>query len=640
VSSAAAELRPRRLRSRRPGAEWPVAVAVIALLLGLAFRDGGFFPDTWNIGTLVLLWLVVVVLVARRHVVLGRLDAALLAALAGLSLWSALSAVWSIAPAISLIEGERTLLYFASAAALLHVLSRRDARAAAIGVAASATIVCAYSLIDRLVAANPLPYDRLGGPVGYWNALGVLAAAGICLAVALTAHERRPAARAAAGAAVPILVAALYLTFSRGSWLALAIGLAVAAATDARRRELAGALAAVVLPSAAVVGCGVWAHALTTPAAPQPAVTSDGHRYAIAIALACAASAGLAVLAPRLGARLPAFPFRRFAAAAVVCGLVIAVVVAGGPRSLVHDATRAFDAPPPSSAAGLNTRVISLSGSVRGELWEVAATSFARRPLIGHGGGTYGRLWLMKRRHAVTMQDAHSLYLETLAELGAPGLILLLAVLAVPLVAARRVLGAPYVPALVATYTAFLAHAAIDWDWEMPVVTVAALSCGAAIVAVARGAPRPLRRGVRLGGAALAITLAGCTLVLLAANRDLSSAAAAAGAGSATLESRARDAQRWAPWSPDPPRWLASVQLERGNRTEARRLLEEAVARDRTDWSLWLELAVASHGAERTRAITTAVHLNPRGLDVTLTALHLGLIPAARRPGFSPPASP
>jgi O-antigen ligase len=629
VSSAVAAPRPRRLPPLEPRAEWLVAGAIVALLLGLAFRDGGFFPDTWNIGTLLLLWVVVVVLVARRHVVLGRLDAALLAGVAGLTLWSLLSAAWSIAPAISLVEGERTLLYFACVAALLLVFSSRNIHAAAVGTCASATVVCAYSLIDRLIAGNAPPYGRLGGPVGYWNALGVLAAAGACLAVALIAHERRPAARAAAGCAVPILVGALYLTFSRGSWLALVIGLAVMAATDARRRELAGAIAAIWLPAGTVVACGALAHALTTPTAPEAAVTPDAHRYAVAVLLASAASAALAALAPRFAARLPALRVRRVAAATLACALVVAVVVAGGPRSLLDRASRAFDAAPPSSAASLNTHVISLSGTVRGELWRVAAASFADRPLAGNGAGTYRRLWLMKRRDPVTMQDAHSLYLETLAELGVAGLAVLLAVLAVPLVAARRVLRSTYVPALIATYIAVLAHAAIDWDWEMPIVIVPALICGVAVVAAARGAPRPLRRGVRLGGALFAIALAICTLVLLAANRDLGSAAAAAESGSASLESRARDAQRWAPWSPDPPRWLASVELARGNRTEARRLLREALDRDRTDWSLWVEMAVATDGAARTRAATEAIRLNPRGPDVTYAALHYGLIPDA-----------
>src|SRR3954453_14618911 len=189
------------------------------------------------------------------------------------------------------MRGERRVLFFRWRAAVLLVFSSRNIRAAAVGTCGSATVVCAYSLIDRLIAGNAPPYGRLGGPGGYWNVLGVRAAAGACLAVALISHERRPAARAAAGCAVPILVGALYLTFSRGSWLAGVIGLAVMAATDARRREFAGAIAAVALPAGAVAACGALAHALTTPTAPEAAVTPDAHRYAVPVLLASAASA-------------------------------------------------------------------------------------------------------------------------------------------------------------------------------------------------------------------------------------------------------------------------------------------------------------------------------------------------------------
>lgn len=118
--------------------------------------------------------------------------------------------------------------------------------------------------------------------------------------------------------------------------------------------------------------------------------------------------------------------------------------------------TRAFDATPPSGASDLNTHLVSLSGSGRGEYWRVALTTFTSAPIVGHGAGTFGRLWLIKRPDTLNVQDAHSLYLETLSELGIVGLALLLAVLAVPLVAARRVLRTPYIPALTAAYIAFL----------------------------------------------------------------------------------------------------------------------------------------------------------------------------------------
>ena len=618
--------------------ELGAAVLVGALLVWLAFRDGGYFPDTWNVGALLLFWLVVVVLLWRGDVALGRLDAALVIGLASLVLWTCLSALWSIAPATSVLEGERALLYLAGIAAVLVVVSRSGARSVAIAVLAAASVVSSYALIDRLVAVNALPYNRLGGPVGYWNALGMVAVAGVCLALAVVAHEPRRLVRAAAAFAVPILVGTLYLTFSRGSWLALGAGLAVSAAVDSRKRELAGAAGVLVLPCVVVLVSAASGHALTTPAAPQGAVAADAHRVAIAVLLMSAVSARLAILAPRLSSWLPQLAPRRFLAAGVACAVVVAVFAAGGPTRLPGVVARGFDAAPPNSANNLNTHLLSLSGSSRGELWRVALRTFARHPLVGNGAGTYGRLWLMMRPEPLTFEDAHNVYLETLTELGTVGLALMLAVLAVPLIAARAAFGRAYIPALTAVYTAFLAHAAIDWDWEMPVVTMSELVCGAAIVAAARGDLLPLRRSLRVGGLAAALGVGALTLVLLVGNRDLSSAAAAAANGQNTLNARARAAQNWAPWSPDPPRWLATVQLDDGNRTAARRLLNTAIGKDRTDWSLWLEIAAASNGQARRTAIAEAVRLDPKGPELFQAAVQYGLIAQRRSQGTSAPS--
>jgi O-Antigen ligase len=493
-------------------------------------------------------------------------------------------------------------------------------------------VVSGYALIGRLVGVSTLPYNRLGGPVGYWNALGILAAAGVCVGVAVVAHEPRRLSRAVAGCALPILVGALYLTFSRGSWLALGAGLAVLAGTDPRRRELAGAAVALVLPCVFVLACEASAHALTTPAAPHGAVTADAHRVAVAVLLMSALSARLAVLGPRLSAWLPRLAPRRSVVAAVACAVVVAVVAVGGPPRLLSAAGRAFDAAPPNSANNLNTHLLSLSGSWRGELWHVALTSFARHPLAGNGAGTYGRLWLQKRPEPLMFEDAHSVYLETLTELGAVGLALLLAVLVAPLIAARRALRHAYIPALTAAYVAFLGHAAIDWDWEMPVVMMGELVCGATIVAAARGELRPLRRRARIGGLAAASCVGGLTLVFLVGNRDLSTAATAAANGQHTLDARARAAETWAPWSPDPPRWLATVQLDDGHRAAARKLLAAAIGKDRTDWSLWLEMAAASDGQARISAIREAQRLDPNSPELFQAAVQYGLI-ARPRPG-------
>jgi hypothetical protein len=64
--------------------------------------------------------------------------------------------------------------------------------------------------------------------------------------------------------------------------------------------------------------------------------------------------------------------------------------------------------------------------------------------------------------------------------------------------------GAPYVPAAAAAYAAFLVHAGLDWDWEMPAVVVSAL-CAAAVVATA-DLDDDRRLGRRARGALLALS--------------------------------------------------------------------------------------------------------------------------------------
>jgi len=77
----------------------------------------------------------------------------------------------------------------------------------------------------------------------------------------------------------------------------------------------------------------------------------------------------------------------------------------------------------------------------------------------------------------VKSRDAHSLPLETLGELGAVGMVFLLGFVGAVAIAARRSISGKGVvrPAEAAAVTAgfvvWLAHASVDWAWEMPVLT-------------------------------------------------------------------------------------------------------------------------------------------------------------------------
>jgi Flp pilus assembly protein TadD len=72
----------------------------------------------------------------------------------------------------------------------------------------------------------------------------------------------------------------------------------------------------------------------------------------------------------------------------------------------------------------------------------------------------------------------------------------------------------------------------------------------------------------------------------------------------------------WAPWSPQPWRLLAEAQYVRGDLAASRRNLATALRKDPRDWQLWLDLAAASNGAARGRALAHALALNPRSPEI------------------------
>ena len=145
-----------------------------------------------------------------------------------------------------------------------------------------------------------------------------------------------------------------------------------------------------------------------------------------------------------------------------------------------------------------------LFGQNRPLYWHVAWKEWQLNPVLGSGAGTFDRYWLHYRTVGSFARDAHSLYLETLAELGPIGLALLLAALLIPLLALRGGRD-PLLATAAAAYVAFLVHAGVDWDWEIPAVTIAGLACGSAMLVARRPADAP---EFRLAGRALMLVAA------------------------------------------------------------------------------------------------------------------------------------
>ena len=560
----------------------------------------------------------------------GPRELAFVGGLAALALWALTSTAWSPGATAPVLEGERGLLYVAAAAAALLLLSFRDAAPALLGgVVAGAVAVSLYALATRLFpgrvggAYDPSSGYQLAEPLGYWNALGILAAIAILLAGGLAAHGGHVAIRALAAASLVVLLATLYFTFSRGALVALVVGAVVQAVVDPRRARLLATGLLVGAPALAGVLLASRYHALTTAGDSLTTAQREGRELAwilVVLALVAAAVAvGLHVAEGRLS--LPARAGRLVVAGVALAAVLVAVgalVAGGGPLSVVTDARDAFRESPAPGTGDLNRRLLSASGNGRSDYWRVAGTMVRDEPLLGTGAGSFEAHWFRERSVPFHARDAHNLYLETLAELGPVGLTLLLATLALPLLALPGARRFAHAPAAAAAYAAFLVHAGVDWDWELPAVTVSVIFCAAVLLAVERPEEGPLLTGRRRGYAlALLAPLAVVALVGHVGNRAASASIAATEAGEPERGlAEAERAAAWAPWSEEAWQLRGEAELELGDARAARRSLSHALERNPESWSAWLDLAAASRGLERQQALDRAAALNPLSPEV------------------------
>ena len=161
--------------------------------------------------------------------------------------------------------------------------------------------------------------------------------------------------------------------------------------------------------------------------------------------------------------------------------VVLVVGIAGGLAGVA-----ALEQTPDSRSSGAATASrFGSTDTLRYSYWGVALDAFARDPLVGTGSGGFAVEWRRQQDRPEPAVDAHSLYVETLSELGLVGAVLLLAFMAGVVWATARLHRRE--PALVAGPAAALVvwavHAGLDWDWEMPALTGISLLLAAALVA-------------------------------------------------------------------------------------------------------------------------------------------------------------
>jgi hypothetical protein len=471
------------------------AIALLALPAIVAFARGGYFDAArLRAGIAACLLAAVAAAVVGRPLPSTAAGRVALGGLAALFGWSALSLTWAPLAGPAVDDVERLALYLAALVAAAALLTGRAGRWTEPALLAGIAATALYGLSERLLPGlfeltrSLAAGDRLAQPLTYWNGQGALAAIGLALAAGIIARSRpadagsplrrppaaadavaprsaSPLVAAAAGAAVPLLGLDLYLTLSRGALGATAVGLLVLVALTGTR----AALASTVLVTAGAALPAILAELVFDGVMHADSSSGAGAAMLAVLVVAGAACAYGALRLPR-GAPLPFL--RPLAVAALVLTLV--VTVGAGP-------TARSSTPTTGSA-----RLVSVESNRYG-YWRVAVDAFADHPLRGIGTGSFRVEWLLRRDHDETVRDAHSLYLETAAELGLPGLVALLALLGGVAGAARRA----RVPAATAALAAWAVHAGVDWDWELPALTLVAVLLAGRVIAAAEPARPP-----------------------------------------------------------------------------------------------------------------------------------------------------
>lgn len=625
-----------------------MTLLVAALVFWLAFDGGAYELESRNSLSIVVWWTIIMAVGLGLWPLAAVTTAALAVGglLAGYAAITAASIAWSASAEKSFTEFNRVTLYLGVFTLAVLAGTRGNAAHWSDGLGIGITATGVFALASRLFPAIfpegeiaaflPSAYARLSYPLNYWNGLAIFIALAFPPLLRLAATTENAFVRGLSVAPFPALVAAVYLTSSRGGFAVALIGtLAFVVLTERRW------LAATAVSSAAAGSAVAIVYLASRPALVnrplEPAAEAQGPGAAVVILLACAVTGVTYAVASRyVGGRIDIGRRASRAAVGVVAVAAIIGIAAADPIQRFES----FKRPPTGVAHAeddfVRAHLASWSGSGRWQFWQTAIDEFEHAPLLGGGAGSYEAWWAREGTLDRFIRDAHSLYLEALAELGIVGFMLLVSAFVVGLAAgARRVLKSEgdervTAAALFSAFLAFAFAAGIDWMWELTVVSVVGVTClglvtGPATANTPRIRPartKPgghARRRVGVGAAALALAwllICAQAIPLLAQVRIGHSQDAAARGDAAAAVLAADDARNLQPWASSPYLQLALLAEEQGELDLAREWVREAIERDSEDWRLWLvaariETKAGAIPAAR-RSVARAAALNPR----------------------------
>jgi hypothetical protein len=638
----APDLEMRSLRERAAdGGAWLVGCVPV---LYLALSNGGYdIVERSELGIAVW-WIVLVGTLAGALPVAGgtRAGRALFILLIAIAAWTAISLGWTESDERTMIEVGRLSTYVAFFALSLAIQGTGRWQLLVNGATAGIAVVVLMAALSRLqpswfpaqtapeVLDAPELARRLAYPLNYSSALAALTALAVPLLLAAASRGRWIVIHSLSAAMVPVALLTLWFTGSSQAIPLLAVALVVYLVLTNDRLMKAGSIVLASVGSAILVSAASSREALSR-GVDSALAARQADELIVFVAVVCAgvalAQAGLS-LALRYGERPSWLVVSRsgtiaFALTAAVGGLI--ALGAAAASGTVSDAWDEFKSPPygpKADGGGQASELIGRGSSGRYQYWEAAMDANATDPLTGIGAGSYEFWWAREGDLPIFIRDAHSLVMDTLAELGWVGFLILMTFLAYLLVTGCRQLTRspaptrPVVAAALAACCVFVASVTIDWSWELAALPVAFLLLAPVAISGKGGrTDDSLRSRLVLAGTAIlglvaiAIPLAGSTSVAESQRN------AARGEIGVALD-ETREAAAIEPYASS-PRLQEALLLERqGNLGAAIDAADDAVEAEPTNWRVWLVLSrlEARNGdaAAAIRAYREAERLNPR----------------------------
>lgn len=651
-----------RMRLRRASTECLLAgTPALLIFIWWITREGGYFERSWMPGAILLTAVGAASVIALRgELALPSRPARIaVAAFAAYVVWSFASILWAGTPGDALEGSQRALLYLVcfTLFALLP-WTPRTLLVALLAFIATMTTVAVVTVL-RLAGDVPLAElfidARLRAPVGYHNAAAALWTMAAVPALVLSARSELPAwLRPLLLASATLLLGLAVLGQSRGWLYTLPLVLLAALVLSPDRLKLipfAGfCLGEVAIAARDLVGVNSEGTGLDPGTAEQilrPVL--DGALNTLAASTAGALVAGIAlVYAERVlrGRLTLGRRGRRLLGAALVVAVAaggagaVTVAAHGDPVGRLKTAWTQFtdvDSEVVEGEAHLTTL-----GSTRYDFWRVALDAWRTHPVAGLGQDNFAEYYARHRDSAFEEPRwVHSLALRLLAHTGIVGAALFLVFLAALAAGAfcawrgaresavRAVSGAALLPGVV-----WVAHGSVDWLWEFPALSLAALAFAGSALALGRptepepapaAEPEPAlaparsaRAQLAIGAGAIAALLGVSALMVpsLIADSEVSSAARGWRADPARALDRLQRARTLNPLAARP--WLVEgeIHARRGALTAAQAAFARASDRQPAAWYPYFARGlVASAAGDRAGArrwLLAARERNPR----------------------------